>query len=117
MRQPTISAAEVAAFAAEIATTIAYTTILHIRGPREHPDTTWKLVMLGVIISSAPAIALARTEPEPTWRRYECRVALGFLLSAAVVVPWQLLLSAERRGAVLEHRRSNQHDPPKTLER
>jgi magnesium-transporting ATPase (P-type) len=116
MRPQSLSGAEIAAYAAELAATVAYATILHHKGPREHPDHTWKLVMIGVIISSAPAIALARHEPPPTWQRYERRVAAGFLLSAAVIVPWQLWLTAERQGELRQHRRSMPHDPPETLE-
>lgn len=117
MRLSTISATELATYAAELAAAATYATILHVRGPREHPNTTWKLVMLGVILSSAPAIALARLEPAPTWQRYERRVAAGFLVSASVIVPWQLWLAAERRGELREHGRSAQYDPSPTVER
>lgn len=111
-----LSSTEIAAYAAELATTATFATILHITGPKEAPEHTWKLVMLGVIISSAPAIALARLEPAPTWQRYERRVLAGFLLSAAVIVPWQLWLAAVRKGELREHRRSGRHDAPKAME-
>lgn len=110
-RRLPLSGAEIAAYAAELAAFVAYVTALHAAGPREHPDHTWKLVMAGVALSSAPAIALARLDPAPDWRRYERRVAAGFLLSAAVVVPWQLWLTAERRGELRQHARHARSAP------
>jgi hypothetical protein len=54
-------------------------------------------VLAGVVISSAPAIALARTDPA-SWQRYEARVLAGFLISGAIIIPWQVWLAAYRWG-------------------
>lgn len=90
-------AAELTAYSIEIAAVVAFARYLHLQNRRYEPDWTWATVMAGVILSSAPAIALARLDPTD-WRRYEGRVAVGFLVSAAVIIPWQLWLMAYRWG-------------------
>ena len=114
--RPSVSPTEAALFAAEAVAAASFVAVLHVLGPREHPNTTWKLVMMGVVISAAPAIALARIEPAPSWQRYEARALAGFFVSAAFVVPWQLLLAAERRGEIREYQRNCRYDPTTPLE-
>jgi hypothetical protein len=106
------SAAEIAAYITEIAVTTAFARYLHLQDRRYEPDWTWATVMAGVIISSAPAIALARLDPA-CWRRYEGRVLAGFLLSAAIIVPWQVWLAAYRWGTERGYRwASDDKTPP-----
>ncbi len=85
--------AEVATYIAEAATTVIFARYLHRLNRTHEPDWTWLSVLAGVIISSAPAITLARVAPA-CWRRYEGRVVVGFLVSGAVIIPWQVFLAA-----------------------
>jgi hypothetical protein len=91
------SVAEVATYIAEAATTVAFARHLHLQERRYEPDWTWLTVAVGVVLSSVPAIVLARIDPS-CWRRYEGRVLAGFLISGAVIIPWQVWLAAYRWG-------------------
>lgn len=88
---------EAAAYAAELAVTGAYAAVLHRLNRRYEPDWTWLTVMIGVVISTVPARHLARITPT-SWRDYERRVLVGFLVSGAVIIPWQLWLATLRAG-------------------
>lgn len=88
---------ELPVYGAELAATAAYAAILQRLNRRYEPDWTWLTVMIGVVISAAPAMALAR-EDNPAWRDYERRTIAGFLTSGTIIIGWQLWQFAERRG-------------------
>ena len=92
---------EAATYAAELVTTAAYAAILEHLGRRYEPDWTWLTVVIGTIISTAPAITLARIDQRTSWPDYERRIVAGFLTSGSIIIGWQLWQYAERRG----HRR------------
>jgi len=89
---------EAATYAVEVITTAAYAAILQRLNRRYEPDWTWVTVVIGTIISAAPAIVLARTDPATSWPDYERRTLAGFLASGAIIIGWQLWQHAERRG-------------------
>jgi hypothetical protein len=92
---------EAATFAAELVTTAAYAAILQKLNREYEPDWTWLTVVIGVVISTAPTITLARTDPATSWPDYERRTIAGFLTSGLIIIGWQLWQHAERKG----HRR------------
>lgn len=92
-----IRTTEAPVYAAELVASVAYATFLQACDRKYEPDWTWLTVVGGVLISSAPAILLARYDP-PTWRDYERRVIAGFLTSGVIIVGWQLWDQAKRRG-------------------
>jgi hypothetical protein len=98
--KPMIYPDEAPVFAAELAATAAYATFLqHLKDTdRDYdPDYTWVSVAGGVLISTLPAMVLARVAG-CDWRAYERRVIVGFFVSALVIVPWQLWQHAMRKG-------------------
>lgn len=108
-------AAELAAYIAEAGITAAFARYLHLQDRQYEPDWTWAAVMAGVIISSAPAIVLARLAPAD-WRRYEGRVAAGFLVSGGIIIPWQVWLAAYSWGQQQGYRWASS-DQETTVER
>lgn len=91
---------EAPAFAAELAASAVYAAALQRLKDTGHdydPNYTWVAVLGGVILSTLPAIALARVAG-CDWRAYERRVIVGFCTSALVIIPWQLWQHAKRKG-------------------
>lgn len=88
---------EIPIYSAELAITAAYAALLQRLGRRYEPDWTWLTVLIGVVISAAPAMALARRD-HPSWRDYERRTIAGFVTSGLIIIGWQLWQFAERRG-------------------
>ena len=68
---------ETGTYLAELAVTAAYAAILERLQRRYEPDYTWVTVMIGVIISAAPAMHLARVDKQTTWPDYERRAIAG----------------------------------------
>jgi hypothetical protein len=89
---------EAVTYTAELAVTTAFAIILNKLDRKYEPDWTWLVVMIGVIISAAPSMTLARCDPATTWEDYERRALAGFCTSGLIIIVWQLLQYAERRG-------------------
>jgi len=85
-------------FGAEALVSIGYTALLHRTRDRYEPNWTWLTVVGGTILSTTPAITLARQRHTRHWRDYERDMIAGFCVSGAVIIAWQLWLVAQRLG-------------------
>jgi drug/metabolite transporter (DMT)-like permease len=90
---------EAVIYTVELAATTAFAIILNKLDRKYEPDWTWLVVMIGVIISAAPSMILARRDPTTTWEDYERRALAGFCTSGLIIIAWQLFQYAERRGS------------------
>jgi hypothetical protein len=120
------SSLEIAVFGLEAAITAGVVAVIHARdeaGQRKD-DWLWREIMLGCVISGAPAMLLSRSSQRaglaPSWQDYERWAITGFCTSAAVVVPWMVGRALYHRGRVNGYDKAkagSTHDQGATVER